>query len=234
MIQQSRDQSEIIKLLLVDHNAIFREGLAKLLSDSGDIDCIAATANGEQALHLCRKLVPHVVLIDVNLPSGDPIVIISGIKQVLPETRVIVLSHEQCSRVVVSCIQARVDGYLLKDIETGKLLNIIRMVANGETVFDSRAVSRILPRIGLDRRELVHSGLKEREIEVLKLAAMGKSNKEIAHELNLTERTVATHMFNVFRKLEAESRTEAVLCALREGWFTFEDIGPIKDHTAST
>jgi NarL family two-component system response regulator LiaR len=217
-----------IRVLVVDDHPTFREGLCRLLKNDKEVDCIRVAGDGEEAIKLTRELLPDVVLIDIAMPKMDGIQAAKQIKAVCPATAVIVLSAYAYDYYVLACIEAGVNGYLLKSIPHIELLNAIRMVYAGNIVFNLEASGGVLRLLttGRDKgQEAVTSAkLHSRELQVLSLAATGITNKQIAHELGITSNTVGTHFINIFRKLGVESRTQAILYALKEGIFTLDDI----------
>jgi DNA-binding NarL/FixJ family response regulator len=136
------------------------------------------------------------------------------------------LSAYKYNHYVITSIQAGVDGYLLKNTPRSELIDAIRMIHSGKGVFNLEAISKVLRKLtsGADSAKSDHNELRKRELEVLKLAASGMSNKQISSELNITDNTVGTHLVSVFRKLGVESRTEAALYALKEGLISINDI----------
>ena len=216
---------EVIKLLLADDHPTFREGLSRLFQDEEDLDCIALAEDGDQAVKLTKEFCPDVSILDVNMPKLSGIDAARQIKKHCSETSVIMLSAYKYNHYVIASIQAGVDGYLLKNSPRNELIEAIRMVHAGKAIFNINAISKIMHRFDPDGRNRhdVYS-LRRREVDVLKLTARGMSNKDIARKLSITTNTVGTHLVSVFRKLGVESRTEAALCALREGLITVDDI----------
>lgn len=207
-----------IKVMLADHHSIFREGLRRLLDEQDDMQCVAEAKSSEEVLKLAKQANPDVLLIDIAMPPMDSVAVINEVKEALPSLRVVVLSHEKCDRCIVSSMQSGVDGYIMKDTEAKDLLSAIRIVYSGEAVFDVKATGSVLRSVkGLN----IYAELRERELEVISLVAKGMTNKQISNMLNISERTVSAHLFNIFRKLGVASRTEAVLYAVNRGWITY-------------
>jgi len=202
---------------VVDDHPLFRQALCRLLRGRS-FECIAA-ADGEEAVRLAGELSPDVVLIDVNMPKMTRIEAARQIKSSYPDTAVLILSAYDYDQYVTTCIEAGLNGYLLKTSPPGELINAIRMVLAGKSVFDARVTSRILPKIAArkGKKEMGFDELHSREVEVLELAAKGMTNKEIADKLKITNHTVRNHLVNVFRKLGVQSRTAAVLVYLQCG-----------------
>lgn len=222
---------EKIKVLVADAHPVFRDGLCRLLEDEDDLEIVARAADGEEAIRLAKELLPDVAILDVAMPGLNGIEAATQIKAVCPNIGILMMSAYNYESYMIASLRAGAAGYLLKNVSLRDLINAIRLVHAGEGVFDLKAASRILSRVAgekwEDRRGL--EGLGRREVEVLKLAAKGISNKEIAAELVISERTVQTHLVNIFRKLRVNSRTGAVFTALKEGWLTVDDLPSRED-----
>ncbi len=215
-----------INILIADDHPAFREGLARLLKDEADMEVVAVTGDGEEALEMAMKLQPDVVILDVALPKLSGIESAQQIRTACPATAVLMLSAYTYRAYISGALRAGAMGYLPKNIPLSKLVNAIRMVSAGDAVFNLKAIGQILPRSlsGKPNGRQYTEELHPREIEVLKLVARGASNREIAGQLRLSERTVQTHLTNVFKRLQVSSRTEAVLQALKEGWLSPKDM----------
>ena len=217
---------EKIRVLIADDHPAFREGLCQLIEHEEDLECVAKPADGEEAVRLAIELLPDVAIIDIAMPGLNGIEAARQIKAARPAIAILMVSAFGYESYVLASLRAGAAGYLLKNTPLRELTNAIRSVHASEAVFDLKAASKILSRLADDKGEK-RGGLEElqpRELEVLRLAGKGMSNKEIAGELVLSERTVQTHLVNIFRKLGVGSRTEAVLHALREGWLTLDDL----------
>ena len=217
---------EKISVLVADDHPAFREGLCRFLGEEEDLEVIAKPADGEQAVRLAKELLPDVAIIDVAMPKLNGIEAAKQIKAACPNTAILMVSAYSYESYLLASLRAKAAGYILKNASLDELINAVRMVHNGEAVFDFKSISKVLGQLTTDEdteRKML-AELHHRELEVLKLAAKGRSNKEIAEELGISERTVQTHMVNIFRKLEVGSRTEAVLHALREGWLNLDDL----------
>lgn len=215
-----------IRVLVADDHPAFREGVCRLLEDEGDIEVVAKPSDGEEAFELAIKLRPNVAIIDIAMPKLNGIEAAKRIKAACPTTAIIMISAYDYEAYMLGSLRAGAAGYLLKSVPLRELVSAIRSVHAGEAVFDFKTVGRALHRLvaekGEERRGL--GELKPRELDVLKLVAKGMSNKEIGVELFITERTVQTHLVNIFKKLDVGSRTEAALHALKHGWFTLDDL----------
>lgn len=212
--------------MIADNHPAFREGLCQLLEGEEDLKCIAKPEDGEEAVRLAKELAPDVAIIDVAMPKLNGIEAAKQIKVACPNTAILMVSAFGYESYVLASLRAGAAGYLLKSAPLRELTNAVHSVQAGEGVFDLKAASKILQRLSAEKGEEKRSPeeLHRRELQVLKLAAKGISNKQIASKLSISERTVQTHLVNIFRKLGVGSRTEAVLHALKEGWLTLDDL----------
>lgn len=217
---------EKIHILVADDHPAFREGLCRLLEDEKDLEIVAKAEDGEQAVKLALQLKPDVVVIDVDMPKLNGIEAAKQIKAICPTIAILMVSAFSYQSYILASLRAGAAGYLLKSAPLRELISAIRLVCAGEGVFDLKATSKILYRLtaetGNDFRAF--EPLNRRELDVLKLAAKGMSNRGIAEKLFISARTVQTHLVNIFGKLQVGSRTEAVLRALKEGWLSFDDL----------
>ncbi|ACZ37682.1 response regulator [Sphaerobacter thermophilus] len=210
-----------ISLLLVDDHALFREGLASLLSYQPDFTVVGEAASGEEAVERARELVPDVVLMDIDLPGIDGIEATRRIKRQLPEVRVVMLTVYDDHERLFQSIKAGAQGYLIKNIRSAELLDQLRGLARGEAAISRRMAARILEEFArLERQAEIlepDGGLSPREVEVLELVALRLSNKEIAARLSISEHTVKNHLKNILAKLQLSSRRQAAAYAVAHG-----------------
>jgi len=220
--------TELIRVVLVDDHAVLRQGLRRLLEDEPDIEVVGEAANGLEAIAVTRALAPDLVLMDVVMPRLNGLEATKQIKQSNPATAVLVLSAHDDDRYVLGLLEAGAAGYLLKSATAQEVIHAIRAVHAGEAVLHPAIAGRLLTRAArpTTRVALVHSNelLTEREVEVLRCAAKGLSNKEIASQLVLSVPTVKAHLVNIFNKMGVGSRTEAVMQALNQGWMELDAI----------
>ena len=209
-----------LRLLLVDDQALFREGLRTLLALQTDFEIAGEAANGEEAVALARKLVPDVVLMDLRMPVLGGVEATRRITAEAPAARVIVLTTFEEDEEVFAALRAGAAGYLLKASPSAKLCEAIRLAARGESLLEPSVAAKVVAefaRIGdrEPRRSFpqLAEQLSIRERDVLRLLAEGRSNKEIAGELGIAEGTVKNHMSNVLGKLVVLDRTQAALRA---------------------
>lgn len=220
-----RDTIVKIRVLVADDHPAFREGLCRFLEEQPDIEVIARAQDGEEAVRLAEELVPDVAILDIAMPEVDGIKAAQQINVTCPTTAVLMLSAFDYESYVLASMRAGAAGYMLKSSPVIELISAVRLLHTGEAVFDMKTVSQVLRHLG-DGEAGKESPLElhQRELEVLRLAARGASNREIGEELGISERTIQSHMVNIFRKLGVGSRTEAVLHALREGWINLNDL----------
>ena len=221
-----------IKVLVADDHPVFREGLCRFLENEPDIEVVAQAVDGGEAVRMAKELLPDVAIIDVAMPNLGGIEAARQIKVACPTTAILVVSAFDYEAYMLASLQAGAAGYMLKSAPVNDLVSAVRMVCSGEAVFNMGVTSKVMGRLATapGRRRGI-SELHDRELQVLKLAAKGISNKEVAAKLGISDRTVQSHMVNIFRKLNVSSRTEAVLHALREGWLIINDLpeGGIRD-----
>jgi NarL family two-component system response regulator LiaR len=217
-----------IKILLAEDHVIVREGTRELVQHQPDMEVVAEADDGEEAVQLTAKLQPDVVIMDIAMPKLNGIEATKQIKALYPATAVLILTAYDDDQYILALLEAGAAGYLLKTVRGHELIDAIRAVYVGESVLHPKIARKILshfmPLAAKPSEERIAELLSERELEVLKLAAKGMSNKDIAEQLFLSVRTVQTHLANIFTKLDVGSRTEAILYGLRRGWFTLEDL----------
>src|SRR5512145_1861685 len=209
-----------IKVLLVDDHKIVRQGVRAYLHTLADVQVIAEAETGAAAVAAVEQYAPDVVLMDLEMPGElDGISATRQIRKLRPETQVIVVTSHHQDEYIFPAVRAGAISYLLKDVEPDELATAIRKAAQGEAVLDSRVASRIIQELQGIRREDVNpfTELSEREFDVLRLIAAGKSNAEIAETLVIGESTVKTHIGNLLKKLHLEDRTQAAVYAWQEG-----------------
>ncbi len=213
----------MIRILLVDDQSLFREGLRTLLSVQPDIEVVGEAANGEEAIRLTASLHPSVVLMDLQMPVLDGAAATRRIRAAHPECRVIVLTTFDDDERVFEGLRAGAVGYLLKDAPSGKLVEAIRAAARGESFLQPSVAAKVVAEFARladhpsARHDPLVEPLSDRELEVLRLIADGASNKEIAAQLVIAEGTVKNHITNILGKLGVRDRTQAALKAKEMG-----------------
>jgi DNA-binding NarL/FixJ family response regulator len=204
-----------VRLMIVDDHAIVREGLQTLLAEEASIELVGAAANGEEAIAQIQHARPDVVLMDLVMPGMGGATATRKILEVAPGTNVLVLTSFADDRRVADALDAGAVGYLLKDVLQPDLLRAILNAAQGRTTLHPEVQQLLLRHTATKRQPQLHDRLTEREMSVLKLIANGRSNKEIAAALYLTEGTVKGYISTIFDKLEVEDRTQAALYAVK-------------------
>jgi NarL family two-component system response regulator LiaR len=209
-----------ITVLLVDDHKIVRQGVRAYLHTLTDIQVIAEADTGAGAVRAVEQSQPDIVLMDLEMPGElDGIAATRAIRKLRPQTQVIVVTSHHQDEYIFPAVRAGAISYLLKDVEPDELAAAIRKAAQGEAVLDSRVASRIILELQGLRQDEVNpfTQLSEREFEVLRLIAAGKSNAEIAETLLLGESTVKTHISNLLGKLHLDDRTQAAVYAWQQG-----------------
>jgi DNA-binding NarL/FixJ family response regulator len=210
---------KLIKVLLVDDQPLFREGLRTLLSVHPDFEVVGEAGNGEEAISLVRLRSPSVVLMDLQMPVLDGVAATRSLHEEQPDCRVIVLTTFDDDEMVFDGLRAGAVGYLLKDAPSEKLAEAIRVAARGETFLQPSVAAKVVAEFARLSKKTVRTPtslvdpLSERELEILRLIAQGASNREIAGTLFLAEGTVKNHVTNILGKLEVRDRTQAALKA---------------------
>jgi DNA-binding NarL/FixJ family response regulator len=222
------NRENAIKVLLADDHALFREGTRNLIEQEEDMQVVGEASDGAEAVSLVTELKPDVALVDIAMPTLNGIEATKQIKEKHPATAVLILTAYDNDQYIVALLEAGAAGYLLKNVSGKELISAIRSVHAGESVLHPVIARKVFGRLAGGKIEPEKTPgeeeLSEREIEVLKLAAGGMSNQDIADKLFLSRRTVQSHLSNIFRKMDVGSRTEAILQALRTGLVTLDDI----------
>lgn len=217
-----------IKVLIADDHAVVREGTRRILEQEPDMEVVGEAGDGEEAVNLAASLKPDVAIIDIAMPKLDGIEATKRIKATWPSINVLILSAYDDDQFIFSLLEAGAAGYLLKNIRSRELIDAIRAVYSGESVLHPSIARKVLNRFvsasGKPEGQEPSGVLSDREMEVLRLAAKGLSNQDIAEKLCLSIRTVQGHLGHIFNKLQVGSRTEAVVRALKEGWVTLDDV----------
>jgi len=221
------DGRAAIRVVIADDHALVREGTRQILEDQPGLAVVGEAADGEEAVALASRLRPDVVLMDIAMPRLNGIEATRLIKQASPSTSVLVLTAYDDDQYIYALLDAGAAGYLLKNVRGDELAQAVRAVAEGESVLHPAIASKVFKRYtspGQASGQEEMEPLTERESEVLAMAAKGLSNKMIARDLNLSDRTVQVHLSNIFGKLGVASRTEAVITALRRGLLRLEEL----------
>jgi two-component system, NarL family, response regulator LiaR len=215
----SPSPGERISILIVDDHAVVRQGVRAFLETQPDFTVLADVGSGQEAVRLAVELVPDVTLMDLVMPGMDGVETTRRLKQVSPRTQVIVLTSYHQDEHIFPAIRAGALSYLLKDVDSQELAGAVRKAARGEAVLHPRVAARVVQELHGATRSGTNAftELSERELEVLRLIALGHTNAEIAEQLYLSVRTVETHRAHIQQKLRRSSRSELVRYAFERG-----------------
>lgn len=221
-----------VKVLIADDHPLIRQGLVKVIRLDPSLDVIGEAADGEEVIEKAAQLRPHIIIMDLNMPRMDGLEATKQIKQRFPDIKVVALTVEDSEQKVVEVIRAGVSGYILKDVDPDALASTIKAVHKGEMVIHPGITAMLCRELGQKGSEpngnQGHCGvdfpcpgeymdvcLTPREVQILKHIASGIHNKDIARRLFISEKTVKNHISSIFRKLNVEDRTQAVISAVK-------------------
>jgi len=216
------------RILIADDHAMLREGMRNLIKQEKDFDLVGEAADGEEAVRLAAKLKPDIIIMDIVMPKLNGVEATKQIKQVSPSSALLILTAYSDIRYIVGLLEAGACSYLLKNSPAKEIVRAIRAVRSGESVLDPDVTRKLVQRLASLTKspgESKASGLlTAREMEILKLASRGISNKELSEKLFISLRTVKAHMTNIFNKLGCSSRTDAIIKGLKQGYIDLDDI----------
>ncbi len=219
--------TDTILILIADDHSIVREGLRLILETEPDFEVIGEAADGVEAVNLASELSPDVILMDLRMPRMDGLTAIQHLQAEQPDIAIIILTTYTEDELMFKGLKSGARGYLLKDTERATLFNTIRAAARGETLLSPQVMERVLAQAGKQSAATpTTSGgiqLTDRELEVLHAAAEGKTSKEIAYNLRISERTVKAHLTSIYNKLGVDSRAAAIAEAAKRGWLADDD-----------
>ncbi len=214
---------EKIKVLIADDHRVVREGLSAILKTKEEIEVVGEAKDGQEAVEKARALLPDVILMDVSMPRMGGVEATRIVKRELPHIGIVALTMYEEQQYIFDLVRAGATGYLLKDTDSAQIVSAIKAIYRGESLIHPSVASKILAEFSLlaqgkgRKRPWADHDLTEREITVLRLVADGKTNKEIANNLDLSEKTVKNHVRNIFHKLQVYDRTQAAILAIRKG-----------------
>ena len=214
-----------IRVVLADDHAVVRKGIREFLEHSGDISVVAEATDGPEAIKLVAEHQPDVAVLDIQMPGVTGIEATRRIKAEHPGVRVLVLTAYDDDPYIFALLQAGASGYVLKTADSTELVHAVRAVHRGESALDPAVAQKVVQQLTSGRplgAQTFVETLTARELEVVRLAARGLTNKAIGRELGISDRTVQGHLANIYGKLGVNSRTEAVTEALKQGWITIE------------
>jgi len=210
--------SQVIRVLIADDQTLFRSGLARLLEADPRVQIVGQAVDGADVVKRVATLKPDVVLMDLKMPNLDGIEATRKIVSEHPDIKVLVLSTFDADSYVLQALRAGASGYVLKDSQPGAIVSSLLAVMGGERVMASAVANRVLDMLtGNATPKEFYDGLTAREIEILKLLAIGQANKQIAYRLKISEKTVRNHVSHMYEKLHIYDRSQAVLYAVRKG-----------------
>jgi len=215
-----------IRILIADDHPVVRDGLAAMLGTQPDFEVVATAANGAEAVRLAAELRPDVVLLDLEMPELDGVEALTRLRAASPAVRALVFTAFDTDERILSAVRAGAQGYLLKGAPRDELFGAIRVISQGGSLLQPVVASKLLQRMSRPSESEARGGRDEapaltgREVEVLRLLAQGRANKEIAASLVISERTVKFHVSAILGKLGAGNRTEAVRLAVQRGLVT--------------
>jgi len=211
----------MIKILIADDHLIIRQGLRLILETETDFELVGEASDGNEALSLCKKMKPDVVLMDLRMPNMDGLTAIEKLRVEQPDTAVVILTTFNEDELMLRGLQAGARGYLLKDTDRSALFDTIRAAARGETLLKPEIMARVLSRVNAPSAAEIKTtesvNLTGREQEVLEAVARGERSKEIASHLGISERTVKAHLASIYSKLGVDSRAAAIAVAAQKG-----------------
>ena len=222
-----------IRVILAEDHAVVRQGTKHLLDRYPDIEVIGEAGDGEEAVALVKELKPDVAIMDVRMPRMSGIEATRKIKAECPEVAVLALTAHDDDEYVFALLESGANGYLLKTAEIEELVKAIRAVHAGQPALDPLVTQKVVSQFmnGKSLPDVMAQvgdemdGLTNRELEVLRMVAQGLTNKEVAQQLYISDRTVQAHLSSIFSKLQVSSRTEAVMYAIRKGWIVVDRKG---------
>ena len=223
------EKADPIGVLLADDHAIVRAGIRQYLERAGDIRVVAEADDGEMARSMISQHQPDVAVLDIQMPKSSGIEVTRWVRANFPSVGVLILTAYDDDPYVLAVLQAGANGYVLKTASPADLIQAVRDVYAGKSVLDPAITRKLLAQLSQPREALQVEQLTERELEVLALTAKGYTNKAIGVQLGISDRTVQGHLAHIFNKLQAGSRTEAVMRAVSLGWIS-QTIGNITEE----
>lgn len=209
-----------VRVLLADDHAVVRKGIREFLEEDGEITVVAEAADGAEAVRLAGQTLPAVAVLDIQMPGVNGIEATRQIKTNYPTVRILILTAYDDDPYVFALLRAGADGYVLKNADPDALVRAVKTVAAGGKVLAPDVAAKVMAQISSDDSAAPDQiePLTDRELDVLRLAAQGLTNKAIGAELFISDRTVQGHLANIYAKLGVTTRTEAVTKALKVGW----------------
>ena len=205
-----------VKIMITDDHSMIREGLKSLLELDGDIEVIAEAENGEECLQKLLIVKPDVLLLDINMPKMNGLEVLKSLKDAKSKVKVLVLTVHNETEYLMKAVEIGINGYVLKDSESAELKKAIFTIYDGENYIQPSLIPALNSKmIEKNEDEIKLESLTKRELQVLKELAVGKFNRDIAKEMEISERTVKNHISSIFKKLDVTDRTQAAVFAIR-------------------
>ena len=218
MPKSSNKSKTKIQVLLADDHQIVRAGIRQLIESAGDLHVIAEAGDGADAQALIQKHKPDVAVLDIQMPKASGIEVTRWVRAHLPEVGVLILTAYDDDPYVMAVLQAGANGYVLKTASADELIQAVRDVNEGKSALDPAVTRKLMSNLFMHPKTSAVEPLTDRELDVLRLAAKGFTNKAIGVQLGISDRTVQGHLAHIFDKMQATSRTEAVMRAVSLGW----------------
>lgn len=205
-----------VKIMITDDHSMIREGLKSLLELDGDIEVIAEAENGEECMQKLLTVKPDVLLLDINMPKMNGLEVLKSLKDAKSKVKVLVLTVHNETEYLMKAVEIGINGYVLKDSESAELKKAIFTIYDGENYIQPSLIPALNSKmIEKNEDEIKLESLTKRELQVLKELAVGKFNRDIAKEMEISERTVKNHISSIFKKLDVTDRTQAAVFAIR-------------------
>jgi len=220
MAKSSSRSRAKIRVLLADDHHIVRAGIRQLIESAKDIQVIAEAGDGEEAQALIQRHKPDVAVLDIQMPKASGIEVTRWVRAHLPAVGVLILTAYDDDPYVMAVLQAGANGYVLKTATTDELIQAVRDVHEGKSALDPSVTKKLMSSLFKRSEKTPVEPLTERELDVLQLAAKGYTNKSIGVQLSISDRTVQGHLAHIFAKMQATSRTEAVMRGVSLGWIS--------------
>jgi DNA-binding NarL/FixJ family response regulator len=219
----------VIRVVIVDDQPLFTDGLGRIVGAQSGMEVVGTAHDGASGVKMCQELKPDVVLMDISMPVMNGVMATRRIRNILPDAKVLILTVHADDVHVFQGIKAGATGYLLKDCTPDDLSRAIRTVYAGDTIMAPEIARKVLLAFEEADQEPSAPSLTEREVEIITAITRGRGNKQIAYDLDISEKTVRNHISNIYRKLHVYDRTQAVLYAIREGIVDVEGLeGPVE------
>ena len=230
MPKSSSKSKTKIKILLADDHHIVRAGIRQLLESADDLHVIAEAGDGEEAQALIQKHKPDVAVLDIQMPKASGIEVTRWVRANMPEVGVLILTAYDDDPYVMAVLQAGANGYVLKTAQTDDPIQAVRDVNEGKSALDPAITRKLMSNLFKGTEQKIVEPLTDRELDVLRLAARGFTNKAIGMQLSISDRTVQGHLAHIFAKLQSNSRTEAVMRAVSLGLISQSSGNNVKEE----